>query len=193
MLKKKTISMLLAIVFFCTMAVTPESGIVSVSEHRAGLDRTDTGSTPGFREMEQEKADGKREKKFPWLLVGGLVAGAAIGTFLLFMVVKKNDDDIRGTWEMHLYLVNEPMRTLNFSFHGSKTEGEVKGDSYGLYTVDGKKVGFGYFTHATYWNYSGSFYGHGRMSGSYSFVSAWVPARNGTWWARKISSDTGGE
>jgi hypothetical protein len=193
MLNKKTISLLLAIVFFCTMAVIPQSGMVSVSEHHAGLDRTDTGSIPGFREMEQEKSAGQRKKKFPWLLVGGFVAGAAIGTFLLFRAVKKNDDDIRGTWEMHLYLVNEPMRTLRFSFNGSKTEGEYRGDSYGLYTVNGKNVEFGYFTHATYWNYSGSFYGHGRMSGSHSFASIWSPARNGTWWARKISSDTGGE
>ncbi|HUU04665.1 MAG TPA: hypothetical protein VMZ49_02190 [Patescibacteria group bacterium] len=163
------------------------------SERLTGLDRAETGQTPHFREAEQEKQVGKAARKFPWLLVGGIVAGAAAGAFLIFTVFKKKDYDIRGTWDMDLYLTEEPLRTLRIYFKGSKTKGEYNGAGHGSYSVEGKKVRFGNFTHATNLNFTGEFDSRETMSGSYSLDSAWVPAKTGAWWARKISSNTGAE
>lgn len=193
MIKNETISIFLVITFFCTLALMPENRSAGSSERLTGPDRAETDQTPHFREAEQEKQVGMSARKFPWLLFGGIVAGAAAGAFLIFTVFKKKDYDIRGTWDMDLYLTEVPLRTLRLYFKGSKTNGEYNGAGHGPYSVEGKKVRFGNFTHATNVNFTGEFYGREMMSGSYSLVSAWVPAKTGAWWARKISSNTGAE
>ncbi len=192
MINKKAVSLFLAIAFSCTLAVLPESRTESGFARSTGVTRVESDPVPRFREAEPEKEIARPAKKFPWLLVGGIVVGAAVGAFLIFTVFKKSHD-IRGTWELDLDVTGEPRRTLRICFKGSKTQGDYNGDSYGTYSVEGKKVLFGYFTHGTAWNFIGEFSGREAMSGSYDYATVFAPAKTGTWRARKISSDTGAE
>jgi hypothetical protein len=185
---KKRISMFLLIMFLFTLAMTPGTRRHDARGPVAGMAAPDGDPEPGFQEVEREKEIHRQGGKFPWLLVGGVVAGAAIGALLVFTVFKKKDHDIRGTWEMDLYMMGEPLRTLRLYFAGSKTAGDYSGGSYGLYSVAGEKVQFGYGTHGAAWSFNGKFDGSGRMSGTYSWASWWSPTGTGTWWARKISS-----
>lgn len=188
MSNQKVIPLFLIITFFCTLAVTPESRIESSPECLTGLNRIETDETPRFQEVEQEKEVAKPAKKFPWLTVIGITVGVAIGTLLIFVVFKKKDYDIRGTWEMNVYPVEKPPYTLRIYFKGSKTEGEYSGDSYGAYAVEGKTVSLSYFTHGGGWSYSGAFDALDRMSGTFTISMIWTVPVTGTWWARKISS-----
>ena len=135
MINQKVIPLFLIITFFCTLAVMPESGIKGSPENLTGLDRIETDEAPRFQEVEQKKEVAKPVKKFPWLTVIGITAGVAVGALLIFVVFKKKDYDIRGTWEMNVSPVEKPTYTLRIYFKGSKTEGEYSGDTYGAYSV----------------------------------------------------------
>jgi hypothetical protein len=190
---KRTISIFLAIAFFCTSALLPAGSAESRPEPLAGLNQAKAGPAPGFREVEQEKELAKPAKRFPWFMVIGAVAGIAAGTFLIFTVFKKKDYDIRGTWEVNAYPLEMPMRTLRIECKGSRTQGNYTGDSYGAYSVEGKNVWFGYAGHGGGWSYEGAFYSRDRMSGSFTIGIVFTSPVTGTWWARKISSDSGDE
>lgn len=192
MISKKIVSMFLIVVFFCASAITAENrSKEGPSECVTGLDRIENEEGPRFQEVEQKKEVGKSEKRFPWLLVGGFVAGVAIGALLLFTVFKKKYD-IRGTWELTLLVSNQAPVAADFIFSGTKTEGEYHTSTQGKgeYAIEGKKVRFGFFTHATLVNFNGAFIDPKHMEGTYTFTSAWVPSRSGTWTAKKISSAT---
>jgi hypothetical protein len=186
MKRKKTISMCLAVAFFCASASIPAGRAEDRSEPLAG-------QAPGFREVEPEKELAKPGKRFPWLMVVGAAAAVAAGTFLIFTVFKKKDYDIRGTWEMSVYPLEKPMYATSLDFKGSKSEGNYSGGSYGWYAVEGRDVSFGYGGHGGGWNYSGTFDSPDRMSGTFRIGIMFQPVVTGTWWARKISAAGGAE
>lgn len=182
---KRTISIFLAVAFFCALAARADSRAAGGS---AGGDGAGTGPAPGFREAEPGKGSARPGRRFPWLLVIGAAAGVAAGTLLIFTVFKKKDYDIRGTWEMRVYPVEKPMYTTTIDFKGSKAEGNYSGGSYGWYAVKGRAVSFGYGGHGGGWTYSGTFESPDGMSGTFRIGIVFQPVVTGTWWARKISS-----
>ena len=195
MIYKKIVSLFLVIAFYCTLAVTAESrSTKSSSESSTDLVRAEAEPAPNFREAEREKEIAKPAKKFPWLLVGGIVAGAAVAALLVFTVFKKKDYDIRGTWEVTLLVNSEAPVVDNFVFSGTKTDGDyhASANGYGDYHVEEKKVQFGYATHGTLWNYNGAFTDPENMGGTYTFDTVWSQpiSISGTWTAKKISSAT---
>jgi hypothetical protein len=188
---KKTISIFVAVAFFCVSASLPAGRAEDHAKPLAGLDRAEAGPAPGFREVEPEKESARPGRKFPWPLVLGAAAGVAAGAFLLFTVCKRKDYDIRGTWEVSAYPLEKPRQTLRLVFKGGKSEGDYTGGSYGWYGVEGRAVNFGYGGHGGGWTYSGTFDSPDRMSGTFRIGIMFQPVVTGTWWARKISSAAG--
>lgn len=185
---KRMISIFLAIVFFCTSAPLPAGRAEGRPQPLTGLNQARTGPAPGFREVEQEKEPAKPAKGFPWFTVIGVAAGIAVGTFLIFTVLKKKDYDIRGCWEVSVYPLEKPMHTLRIEFKGSRTQGDYSGGGYGTYTVEGRNVWFGYGGHGGSWSYTGTFDSRDTMSGSFTIAIVFTPPVTGTWRARKISA-----
>ncbi len=190
MIRKKTVSLCLAVVFFCTLAVKLDSREAGRS---AAGDAAEAAPAPGFREVEPEKKLAKPGKRFPWLMVIGAAAGVAAGTFLIFTVFKRKDYDIRGTWEMSVYPLEKPMYTDFYIFKGSKTKGSYGSGGSNWYLVEGRAVSFGYSGHGGGWLYSGTFDSPDRMSGTFRIGIMFQPVLTGTWWARRISAASGGE
>jgi hypothetical protein len=182
---KKLISLFTAMMFLGVLMAESQTQHRENNDRGVKIEEASTEPATGFMEAEKENDILKPPAKFPWLII----AGVAVAAFLILMVLKKKDCDIRGTWELTLILDGKAPLVERIAFSGTKTDGDyhTSTQGYGDYNVEEKKVRFGHFTHGTGWNYGGVFIDPKNMEGTYTFASAWSQS-SGTWAAKKISS-----
>ena len=186
MIKKqqKWIALLVTLTFVWLLQVSA----MPIAAANAEVQMSAAGNEQGPRYIEEEGNSGNLIKKksiLPYVLIGvGVVAVAAV----LFLVVLKTSDDIRGTWTVHItYDGDDYEWDTTPVFTGDKKSGTTTDNwsGTGTYTVDGKNVTFSlHWPNNNTSTFTGQFDTKDTMSGRFHETAEW----DGDWTAVRVAS-----